>query len=134
MQLARSRGALDRAPAAVAYQLPRVNGSMACSAPLQNAATREACTGPLGQHCDRCVHQPPGRSTLPSHVATRPPSRPVPSRRHSCCTTAVRPGHTVSAPQRKTVVRLHALSLYTRTAGRGARGETRTPTAIGLFC
>ncbi len=46
VQRARSRGALDRAPAAVAYQLPRVAGSMACSAPLQNAATREAYTGP----------------------------------------------------------------------------------------
>ncbi len=79
VQRARSRGALDRAPAAVAYQLPRVAGSMACSAPLQNTATREACTGPLGQHCDRCVHQPPGRSTLPSHVATRPPSPPLES-------------------------------------------------------
>ncbi len=79
VQRARSRGALDRAPAAVAYQLPRVAGSMACSAPLQNAATREACTGPLGQHCDRCVHQPPGRSMLPSHVATRPPSPPLES-------------------------------------------------------
>ncbi len=44
VQRARSRGALDRAPAAVAYQLPRVAGSMACSAPLQNAATREAYT------------------------------------------------------------------------------------------
>ncbi len=79
VQRARSRGALDRAPAAVAYQLPRVAGSMACSAPLQNAATREAYTGPLGQHCDRCVHQPPRRSTLPSHVATRPPSPPLES-------------------------------------------------------
>ncbi len=39
VQRACSRGALDRAPAAVAYQLPRVAGSMACSAPLQNAAT-----------------------------------------------------------------------------------------------
>ncbi len=79
VQLARSRGALDRAPAAVTYQLPRVAGSMACSAPLQNAATREAYTGPFGQHCDRCIHQPPGRSTLPSHVATRPPSPPLES-------------------------------------------------------
>ncbi len=76
--------------ATVAYQLPRVAGSMACSAPLQSAATREACTGPLGQHCDRCVHQPPGRSTLPSHVATRPPSPPLESEAsevascHSC--------------------------------------------------
>ncbi len=41
----------------------------------------------------------------------------VTSRRHSCCTTAVRPGHTVSAPQRKTDVRLHALSFYTRHRG-----------------
>ncbi len=32
VQRACSRGALDRAPAAVAYQLPRVAGSMACSA------------------------------------------------------------------------------------------------------
>ncbi len=79
VQRACSCGALVRAPAAVAYQLPRVAGSMACSAPLQNAATREACTRPYGQHCDRCVHQPPRRSTLPSHVATRPPSPPLES-------------------------------------------------------
>ncbi len=39
-----------------------------------------------------------------------------------------------SAPKRKADVRLHALSFYTRAAGRGARGETRTPTVIGLFC
>ncbi len=38
------------------------------------------------------------------------------------------------APKRKADVRLHALSFYTRAAGRGARGETRTPTVIGLFC
>ncbi len=38
-----------------------------------------------------------------------------------------------AAPKRKAVVRLHALSFYTPTAGRGARGETRTPTVIGLF-
>ncbi len=75
VQRACSRGALERAPAALAYQLPRVAGSMACSAPLQNAATREAYTGPFGQHCDRCVHQPPRRST----VATHPPSPPLES-------------------------------------------------------
>ncbi len=77
VQRACSCGALVRAPAAVAYQLPRVAGSMACSAPLQNAATWEACTGPYGQHCDHCVHQPLRRSMLPSHVATRPPSPPL---------------------------------------------------------
>ncbi len=79
VQRACSCGALDRAPAVVAYQLPRVAGSMACSAPLQNAATQETCTGPYGQHCDRCVHQPPRWSTLPSHVATRPSSPPLES-------------------------------------------------------
>uniref|UniRef100_A0A671PPU9 Parvin alpha n=1 Tax=Sinocyclocheilus anshuiensis TaxID=1608454 RepID=A0A671PPU9_9TELE len=32
-----------------------------------------------GQHCDHCVHQPSSRSTLPSHVATLPPSPPLKS-------------------------------------------------------
>ncbi len=118
VQRARSRGALDRAPAAVAYQLPRVAGSIACSAPLQNAATREAYTGPFGQHCDRCVHQPPGRSTLPSHVATRPPSPPLeseasevasrrscPRRAQSCsrrALTSARPSGRMATPPRGT--------------------------------
>ncbi len=79
VQRACSCRALDRVPVAVVYQLPRVASSMACSAPLQRAATRQACTGPYGQHCDRCVHQPPGWSTLPSPVATRPPSPPLES-------------------------------------------------------
>ncbi len=79
VQRACSCGALDRVPIAVACQLPRVASSMACSAPLQSAATRQACTGPYGQHCDRCVHQPPGRSTIPSHVAIHPPSPPLES-------------------------------------------------------
>ncbi len=125
VQRARSRGALDRAPAAVAYQLPRVAGSMACSAPLQNAATREAYTGPLGQHCDRCVHQPPRRSTLPSHVATRPPSPPLESEasevasRHSCprraqsCSrralTSARPSGRMATPPRGTPADLETL-------------------------
>ncbi len=85
------RGCTVQSPAAAgAYKMPRVAGSMACSAPLQNAVTREACTGPYGQHCDRCVHQPPRRSTLPAHVPTHPPSPPLKSEasevasRHSC--------------------------------------------------
>ncbi len=125
VQRARSRRALDRAPAAVAYQLPRVAGSMACSAPLQNAATREAHTGPLGQHCDRCVHQPPRRSTLPSHVATRPPSPPLeseasevasrrscPRRAQSCsrrALTSARPSGRMATPPRGTPADLEAL-------------------------
>ncbi len=125
VQRARSRGALDRAPAAVAYQLPRVAGSIACSAPLQNAATREAYTGPFGQHCDRCVHQPPGRSTLPSRVETRPPSPPLeseasevasrrscPRRAQSCsrrALTSARPSGRVATPPRGTPAELETL-------------------------
>ncbi len=100
VQRARSRRALDRAPAAVAYQLSRVAGSMSCSAPLQNAATREAYTGPLGQHCDRCVHQPPGRSTLPSHVATRPPSPPLESEASEVASRRSRPRRAQSCSRR----------------------------------
>ncbi len=125
VQRARSRGALDRAPAAVAYQLPRVAGSMACSAQLQKAATREAYTGPLGQHCDPCVHQPPGRSTLPLHVATRPPSPPLeseasevasrrswPRRAQSCsrrALTSARPSGRMATPPRGTPADLEML-------------------------
>ncbi len=125
VQRARSRGALDRAPAAVAYQLPRVAGSIACSAPLQNGATREAYTGPFRQHCDRCVHQPPGRSTLPSHVATRPPSPPLeseasevasrrscPRRAQSCsrrALTSARPSGRMATPPRGTPAELEML-------------------------
>ncbi len=125
VSLTPSRGALDRAPAAVAYQLPRVAGSMACSAPLQTAATREAYTGPLGQHCDHCVHQPPGRYTLPSHVATRPPSPPLeseasevasrrscPRRAQSCsrrALTSARPSGRMATPPRGTPADLETL-------------------------
>ncbi len=46
---------------------------------LPRALTRLAGSGPHGQHCDRCVHQPTRWSTLPSHVATRPPTPPLES-------------------------------------------------------
>ncbi len=54
-------------------QLPRVAGSTPGLEPSQETLTRRARIGPYGQHCDRCVHQPTRWSTLPSHVATRPP-------------------------------------------------------------
>ncbi len=39
---------------------------------FKNAAIREAFTRPYGQYCDRCVHQPPRRSTPSlSHFACR---------------------------------------------------------------
>ncbi len=125
VQRACSCRALDRVPVAVAYQLPRVASSMACSAPLQRAATRQACTGPYGQHGDRCVHQPPGWSTLPSPVATRPPSPPLeseasevasrrsyPWRAQSCsrrALTSARPSGRMATPPRGSPADLETL-------------------------
>ncbi len=125
VQRACSCRALDRVPVAVAYQLPRVASSTACSAPLQRAAARQACTGPYGQHCDRCVHQPPGWSTLPSPVATRPPSppleseasevasrRPYPWRAQSCsrrALTSARPSGRMATPPRGSPADLETL-------------------------
>ncbi len=72
-------GGLDGSPTALAYQLPRVAGSTPGLEPSQETLTRRARTGPYGQHCDRCVHQPTRWSTLPSHVVTRPPPPPLES-------------------------------------------------------
>ncbi len=79
VQRACSVGGLDGSPTALAYQLPRVAGSTPGLEPSQETLTRRARTGPYGQHCDRCVHQPTRWSTLPSHVATRPPTPPLES-------------------------------------------------------
>ncbi len=75
--------------------------------------------------CDRCVHQPPGRSTLPSHVATRPPSPPLeseasevasrrscPRRAQSCsrrALTSARPSGRMATPPRGTPADLETL-------------------------
>ncbi len=59
--------------------MPRVAGSTPGLEPSQETLTRQARTGPYGQHCVRCVHQPTRWSTLPSHVATRPPPPPLES-------------------------------------------------------
>ncbi len=58
VQRACSVGGLDGSPTALAYQLPRVAGSTPGLEPSQETLTRRARTGPYGQHCDRCVHQP----------------------------------------------------------------------------
>ncbi len=117
--------ALDRAPAAVAYQLPRVAGSMACSAPLQNLLLHEkhywsarTTLRPLRTSTTR-------RSTLPSHVATRPPSPPLeseasevasrrscPRRAQSCsrrALTSARPSGRMATPPRGTPADLETL-------------------------
>ncbi len=77
VQRAGSVRGVDGPPTALAHQLPRVASSIPCPGPPEGAVTGQACAGPYGQYCDRCVHQPSRRSALPSHVATRPPSPPL---------------------------------------------------------
>ncbi len=90
VQRAGSVRGVDGPPTALAHQLPRVASSIPCPGPPEGAVTGQACAGPYGQYCDRCVHQPSRGSALPSYVATRPPSPPLESEasevasRHSC--------------------------------------------------
>ncbi len=79
VQRACSVGSVDGTSTALAHQLPRVASGTSCAGPPQRVATWQARADPYGQYCDRCVHQPPGWSTLPPHVATRPPSPPLES-------------------------------------------------------
>ncbi len=79
VQRACSVGGLDGSPTALAHQLPRVAGSTPGLEPSQATLTRQARTGPYRKHCDHRVHQPTRWSTLPSHVATRPPPPPLES-------------------------------------------------------
>ncbi len=79
VQRACSVGGLDGSPTALVHQLPRIAGSTPGLERSQEALMRRARTGPQGQHCDRCIHQPTRWSTLPSHVATRPPPPPLES-------------------------------------------------------
>ncbi len=79
VQRACSVEVLDGSPTALAYQLSKVAGSTPGLEPSQETLMRRARTGPYGQHCDRCVHQPTWWSTLPSHVATCPPPPPLES-------------------------------------------------------
>ncbi len=82
VQRAGSVRGVDGPPTTMAHQLAvylSVASSIPCPGPPEGAVTGQACAGPYGQYCDRCVHQPSRRSALPSHVATRPPSPPLES-------------------------------------------------------
>ncbi len=92
VQRACSVGGLDGSPTALAHQLPRVAGSTPGLEPPQETLTRRACTGPYGQHCDRCVHQPTRWSMLPSHVTTRPPPPPLESEASEVASRHSHPG------------------------------------------
>ncbi len=79
IQRAHSIRGLDGSPTALAYQCIQAYWQYAFVEPSQRAPSAQGCSGPYGQHCDRCVNQPARRFTLPSHVATRPPPPPLES-------------------------------------------------------
>ncbi len=94
-----------RVPNCTGISTERVAGSTPGLEPSQETLTRRARTGLYGQHCDRCVHQPTRWSTLPSHVATRPPPPPLQSEasevasRHSCLTGQPTSCHELRSPE-----------------------------------
>ncbi len=60
MQRAGSLGALDRAPTALAHQLPGAVGSAFSLAAVPATAVGQARASPHGQHCGGLVYQPAG--------------------------------------------------------------------------
>ncbi len=88
MQRAGSLGALDRAPTALAHQLPGAVGSAFSLAAVLATAVGQARASPHGQHCGGLVYQPAGGYTITPHVTARPPSPPLESpavRVTACC-------------------------------------------------
>ncbi len=79
MQWAGSLGALNRAPTALALQLPRAVGSAFSLTAVLVTAVGQARASPHGQHCGCLVHQPAGRYMITPHVTARPPSPPLES-------------------------------------------------------
>ncbi len=87
MQRAGSLGALDRAPTALAHQLPKAVGSAFSLTAVPANAVGQARASPHGQHCGGLVHQPAVRYTITPHVTARPPSPPLES--HAVQVTAL---------------------------------------------
>ncbi len=71
MQRAGNLGALDRAPTALAHQLPRAVGSAFSLAAVPATAVGQARASPHGQHCGGLVYQPAGGYTITPHVTAR---------------------------------------------------------------
>ncbi|KAL0162324.1 hypothetical protein M9458_041720 [Cirrhinus mrigala] len=74
VQWACSFRGLDGSPTALAHQLPRVVDSAFGSEEVPTFDSGQARVGPLRQHSDCGLHQPPGRRTLLSHVTASPTS------------------------------------------------------------
>ncbi len=100
MQRAGSLGALDRAPTALAHQLPRAVGSAFSLTVVPATAVGQARASPHGQHCGGLVHQPAGRYTITPHVTARPPSPPLESHAVQVTARCSHPGEAQSCGQR----------------------------------
>ncbi len=100
MQRAGSLGALDRAPTALAHQLPGAVGSAFSLAAVPATAVGQARASLHGQHCGGLVHQPAGRYTITPHVTARPPSPPLESHAVQVTACCSHPGAAQSCGRR----------------------------------
>ncbi len=100
MQRAGSLGALDRAPTALAHQLPGAVGSAFRLAAVPATAVGQARASPHGQHCGGLVYQPAGGYTITPHVTARPPSPPLESHAVQVTACCSHPGAAQSCGQR----------------------------------
>ncbi|XP_057180897.1 uncharacterized protein LOC130548268 [Triplophysa rosa] len=79
VQRARSVGALDGPPPALAYQLPRVVGCATCIEEAAASRAGQARAGPVGQHYCSSVYQSSGWRSLTAVNTTCPTPPPVES-------------------------------------------------------
>ncbi len=100
MQWAGSLGALDRAPTALAHQLPGAVGSAFSLAAVPATAVGQARASPHGQHCGGLVYQPAGGYTITPHVTARPPSPPLESHAVQVTACCSHPGAAQSCGRR----------------------------------
>ncbi len=113
MQRAGSLGALDRAPTALAHQLPRAVGSAFSLTAVPATAVGQARASPHGQHCGGLVHQPAGRYTITPQVTARLPSPPLESHAVQVTARCSHPGEAQSCGRHALTT---ALILLTRSA------------------
>ncbi len=100
MQRAGSLGALDRAPTALAHQLPGAVGSAFSLAAVPATAVGQAHASPHGQHCGGLVYQPAGGYTITPHVTARPPFPPLESHAVQVTACCSHPGAAQSCGRR----------------------------------
>ncbi len=91
---------LDRAPTALAHQLPGAVGSAFSLAAVPATAVGQARASPHGQHCGGLVYQPAGGYTITPHVTARPPSPPLESHAVQVTACCSHPGAAQSCGRR----------------------------------